>query len=177
MKRVERNRVGATPGKLALVGVLGVVLAYVIVSNLGGMAGEESGASDVTSEAEAVADGAPVTDDATPQVVSGNPFGDFAEDQNWPKTSLDSLISFDPMRAPEWMAPAELTASPAGDEENASTLDELRAAASAIIMVADGHRVARIGTQDYHVGDFVGPYQITDISSAGIILSEPKSDR
>ena len=81
--------------------------------------------------------------------------------------------SFDPLAAPSWMAPAERVAATADEESDATTLEELRSAASAIIIIADGQRIARIGSQDYHVGDFVGPYQITDISSAGIVLSEP----
>jgi hypothetical protein len=33
-------------------------------------------------------------------------------------------------------------------------------------------RIARIGKHEYQVGDTIGEYEITDISSAGVVLSE-----
>jgi hypothetical protein len=178
MKSAKRDRVGAARGKLALVGVLALVLVYVLVSNFSAMASgggtphAEAGAAPQAASAEAVKE-----DLVAPAPVGANPFGEFAEDQDWPKTSLDKLMSFDPLAAPPWMAPAERVATTDAEESDTKSLEELRSAASAIIIVADGHRIARIGSQDYHVGDFVGPYQITDISSAGIVLSEPAAGR
>lgn len=177
MKSAKRDRVGATRGKLALVGVLAVVLIYVLVSNFSAMAGD---GAVVPAEAKAAPRGASPAaaseEEASPAAVGANPFGEFAEDRDWPKVSLDKLISFDPLAAPAWVDPAERTGASA-EKPDTPSLEELRSAASAIIIVANGQRIARIGSQDYHVGDFVGPYQITDISSAGIVLSEPAAGR
>ena len=64
------------------------------------------------------------------------------------------------------------------EEETPSgpTLEELQQAENAIIFVSAGERVASIGGQEYHVGDTVGRFLITDISSAGIVLSDPNED-
>ena len=178
MKSAKRDRVGATRGKLALVGVLALVLVYVLVSNFSAMAGGGAAPQAAAEAAPQAASPEPVKEDlVAPAPVGANPFGEFAEDRDWPKVSLDKLIGFDPLAAPTWAAPAERTATTETGESDTQSLEELRSAASAIIIVADGHRIARIGSQDYHVGDFVGPYQITDISSAGIVLSEPADGR
>jgi hypothetical protein len=179
MKSARRDRVGATRGKLALVGVLALVLVYVLVSNFGSRAGDGPA---VPVEAKAAPLGAnPAAaaseEAASAAAVGANPFGEFAENRDWPKVSLDKLIRFDPFAAPTWVDPAERMTTTGAEKPETPSLEELRGAASAIIIVANGHRVARIGSQDYHVGDFVGPYQITNISSAGIVLSEPAAGR
>jgi hypothetical protein len=177
MKSAKRDRVGATRGKLALVGVLALVLVYVLISNLSAMGGAAAlQTGETAAPTHATAD-AVKEDLVAPAPVGANPFGGFAEDRNWPRASLDKVTSFDPLAAPDWLAPAERVATTDAEQSETNTLEELRSAASAIIIVADGHRIARIGSQDYHVGDFVGPYQITDISSAGIVLSEPAAGR
>jgi hypothetical protein len=174
MKAPKRDRVGATRGKLALVGVLAVVLVYVLASNFGGGASADAAPS---AEAAAQEQAAPALEAAAPVTVAGgSPFGEFVEDRDWPKASLDKLLSFDPLGAPPWMAVVEREDIGSG-ESDATSLEELRNAASAIIFIADGQRVARIGSQDYRVGDLVGPYQITEITSAGIVLGEPTPGR
>jgi hypothetical protein len=177
MKRAQRDRIGASRGKLALVGVLAVVLVYVLASNLGGADGASDAEPTQAAEAAAPIGSASAANASAPTSDEGGPFGEFAEDHDWPKPSPDQLTAFDPMEAPPWMAPIELAAAAESGGEGAASLEELRNAQSAIIFIADGKRVARIGSQDYHVGDFVGPYQITDISSAGIVLSEPMMER
>ncbi len=177
MKRAQRDRVGATRGKLALVGVLAAALVCVLAVNFGGQ-GDGDDASQA-AEAAAPATGELAVDElaASATEPGANPFGKFAQDDDWPKPALDKLVGFDPMAAPAWIAPVERAAIAETGEAGATSLEELRNAASAIIFIADGQRVARIGTQDYHVGDFVGPYRITEISSAGIVLSESTLDR
>jgi hypothetical protein len=173
MKAPKRDRVGATRGKLALVGVLAVVLVYVLASNFGGASPEAVPAADAASPEQAI----PGAAASAPVAVAGaSPFGEFAEDHDWPKPSLDKLISFDPLGAPPWIAVVERVEIGSG-ESDAKSLEELRNAASAIIFIADGQRVARIGSQNYRVGDLVGPYQITEITSAGIVLGEPSPGR
>jgi hypothetical protein len=175
MSRPPRDRIGATRGKLALVGVLAMVLAGVLVRNFGG-GGQElaqvdgAAAPRASSTAKATPAGG---SEPVPNQKSYNPFGEFAADRDWPTISLDKIISFDPLAAPPWAAAAEQAEAAANGEPEAKSLEELRTAANAIIFIADGQRVARIGDQEYHVGDRVGRYEITDISSAGIVLSEP----
>jgi hypothetical protein len=182
MNALQRDRVGATRGKLAVIGLLAVVLVGVLASNFRG--GADAGAELAVSSAAArrrsrpqpVDDAAntPAEPDpsATPETES--PFGKFAADADWPSYSLDELVRFDPLAAPMWNAPAVAASGGAGGgESHAAALQELQQAQNAIILVSGNERVARIGSQEYRVGDAVGPYLITGISSAGIVLSEP----
>ena len=165
MKSPSRDRIGATRGKLALVGVLAVALAYVMASNVRALRG--AGMPAVAAPAVAAATSDMVS---TPE----QPFGEFGEDDDWPRVSWGQAAQFDPFRAPPWMARAEPGDAVATETR---TLEALRKAQSVIVVVADGERLARIGDHEFRVGDFVGPYQIIDISSAGIELSEPVAAR
>jgi hypothetical protein len=180
MNRKQGDRKDATRGKLILVGVLVVVLVCVLASNFRGSANEPapvapSPAADARGPAPA-----PVAAQATTvqaPAASLGPFGEFAADGDWPAAALVKLVSIDPLKAPPWMAVSETVPT----EETAAdpmqqTLEQVQQAQSAIIFISGGHRGARIGTQDYHVGDMVGRFQISDISSAGIVLSEPVGD-
>ncbi len=179
MSGANRKGAGATRGQLVLVGVLALVLVGVIANNLRG--GDGATAEAVAPESEPVAseNAAPV---AAPQAAAEptsaepvrptGPFGEFAVDQDWPDPSLDQLIDFDPLATPAWVA------APADAETPAESmgLEELQQAQNAIIFVSEGVRVARIGDQEYHVGDAIGQFRITDISSAGIVLSDPEGN-
>jgi hypothetical protein len=178
MTAVQRDRVGATRGKLAAMGLLAVVLVGVLASNFRGEA-DEAASLAVASvgprpRARAVVAAAKASESPDPAATSASdsPFGKFAVDAHWPGHSLDELVRFDPLAAPAWNAPA--AASSAANDGGAQTasLQQLQEAQNAIILVSGNERVARIGSQEYRVGDKVGSYLITGISSAGIVLSE-----
>ncbi len=184
MNAQGRDRVGATRGKLAAIGLLAVVFVGVLASNFRTAADEPIAAalpagqpSAVVSPAipavEGPSNGPQIQSEAEPtHAKAATPFGEFAEDGDWPEYSLDKLVSFDPFGTPTWMAaPEPVAEGPA--EADSQSLKEFQEAQNAIILVSGDHRVARIGSQEYRVGDMVGPYQITEISSAGIVLSEP----
>jgi hypothetical protein len=188
MNAVQSDRIGATRGKLALIGLLAVVLAGVVIANFRGDA-NASAASLAPTAASEVAQPRPVAAATTPRrsptaraasisssagAKHATPFGEFAADANWPEYSLDELVSFDPFAAPAWNAPAK--AADGGEVAQAASLQQLQEAQNAIILVSGNERVARIGSQEYRVGDKVGPYLITGISSAGIVLSESQED-
>jgi hypothetical protein len=175
MTAVQRDRVGATRGKLAAMGLLAVVLVGVLASNFRGEA-DAAASLAVANEgprprARAVVAAAKASESPDPSATSASdsPFGKFAVDAHWPGYSLDELVRFDPLAAPTWNAPTA-----AANKEGAQTasLQQLQEAQNAIILVSGNERVARIGSQEYRVGDKVGSYLITGISSAGIVLSE-----
>jgi hypothetical protein len=182
MNAVQGDRVGATRGKLAVIGLLAVVLVGVLASNFRGDAGPAAELA-VSSEATrprlrpraiGAAAFSPAAPDSSATPDSESPFGKFAADADWPDYSLDELVRFDPLAAPTWNAPAvAASGSEGGGESQAAALQQLQEAQNAIILVSGNERVARIGSQEYRVGDAVGPYLITGISSAGIVLSEP----
>ncbi|HYO25645.1 MAG TPA: hypothetical protein VEQ85_11940 [Lacipirellulaceae bacterium] len=173
MTPVPPNRIGATRGKLALVAILAVVLAYVVASNFRGSAEEPFVAPEAAAPSENIASLPGGEPRRAPASNIQSPFGEFAVDRPWKTPPLDQLAGFDPLALPSWKAaPAEAA------EENpaAPSLDDIQQADSAIIFVTGNERVARIGDQDYHVGDHVGRLEVKDISSAGIVLSEPVGD-
>lgn len=162
------SQLGATPGKLALVGVLAVVMIAVVASNW-------TGAPTPPAEPPAVA-AAPLSESlptpATPPTAPAGPFGEFAQDAHWPETPVQEVTEFDPFAPAKWaVVPAATGEAAAHDEEQ---INELLAAENAIIFVAGNKRLARIGEHDYQIGDVIGRFQISDISAQGVTLSEAK---
>jgi hypothetical protein len=170
MSQKPKDKLGATPGKLALVAVLALVLIGVVASNFssGGKPPRNKRAKDETLAA-ADAGPAAMSDKPTIDATSTSPFGKFAEDGNWPEFPMSEITSFDPMAKAAWAKPVV-----AGEEAVVSDaqINELLAAKNAIIFMAGDKRVARIGENEYHVGDVIGRYQISDITARGVVLSE-----
>lgn len=162
MKRQPNKKAGATKGQLALIGILGVVLVAVVASNF---SSDEAPELALATPAELAA-GAPATPGAAPAAAGQGPFGEYADDQNWPHVPVDDVVKFDPL------ADGKVDA-PVAPEYNAEEIDELRTAQDAIIFMSDGETIARIGSKEFHVGDIVGGLEIRKISSAGIVLGEP----
>ncbi|MCC6492041.1 MAG: hypothetical protein IT424_03365 [Pirellulales bacterium] len=169
-----QDRVGATPGKLALIAVLAVVLAAVVASNWQAEEPSAPVADSVaapSARAAARAVGETPSSSENPQSDSqGSPFGDFAADDNWPEANLREVTACDPLAAAGWAVP------PDGDGENGGVseqqIKELRTAQNAIIFLAGDTRVARIGDREFRIGDTIGHFKISEISSKGVILSE-----
>ena len=169
MSGAKSKSAGATRGQIALVGVLAVILVGVVANNLRGPAEGPSAAIPAVVPATNGPDSPALV--ANKPAADGSPFGEFAVDADWPAPSLDQLINFDPF-AP----PASVAAVEQGNDSANDSLSNLKQAQDAIIFVAGDQRVARIGETEYHVGDAVGRFRITEISSAGIVLSEPQGD-
>jgi hypothetical protein len=168
-----RLPLGATPGKLALIVVLAVVMVAVIASNW------PSAAAPPMDETETAAEPQTPTPDAsssatteTQPAASASPFGKFAEDRHWPEPPLNEVTEFDPLAASDWARPPS-AALDGGPVYNEQQINELLAK-NAIIFVAGDKRIARIGDQEFQVGDVIGRYTISDISAKGVVLSEAK---
>jgi hypothetical protein len=151
------------------VGVLAVILIGVVAKNIRGPSEEPSAAAPAVAPTTSGTDASALV--ASKPAAGGSPFEEFAVDADWPAPSLEQLVNFDPF-AP----PASVAASENGTDSTDDSLSNLRQAQDAIIFVTGGERVARIGETEYHVGDAVGRFRITEISSAGIVLSEPQGD-
>jgi hypothetical protein len=171
MSQKPSVKVGATPGKLALIGILAVVMVIVIASNwpsaAAPLADETALAAEPSDPTPAAASEA-TTD--TPVATSASPFGEFAEDQHWPELPLKEVTEFDPFAISKWAVPAVgVDGAPVLNEEQ---INEMLAAENAIILVSGDKRIARIGDQEFQVGDVLGRFKITDITSKGVVLSE-----
>ena len=163
---------GATPGKLALIGVLALVMIGVIASN---WPSDETAPVDDTVHTQADGMGEPppppppVAATAVEPPAAAGPFGAFAVDQNWPERPLREITSYDPLAAAEWIKPPVSVAGPAYNE---AQINELLAAQNAIIFVSGDTRIARIGDKEFQVGDAIGRYTISEITAKGVVLNE-----
>lgn len=167
----KRLKVGATPGKLALIGVLALAMVIVTASN---WPSAPAPPVDVAATAPVpTPSGLPPTTEGIPntqEAAPAGPFGQFAEDRHWPELPLDEVTAFDPFATSAWAAP--LAAAAEGPAYNQEQINELFAAENAIILVAGDKRIASIGDREYKIGDVIGRFRISDISSRGVVLSE-----
>lgn len=175
----SRDRVGATPGKLALMAVLAVLFVAVIASNWPSSGGPAVGVAAGAPAAEASRpttilsppSGGSANASDSPQTESAtSPFGEFAADENWPDVSLKAATSFDPLAIASWAAPAVAENEDSGFTEE--HVKELLGAQNAIILMSGETRLARIGDREFKVGDTIGHFRISDISAQGVVLSE-----
>lgn len=166
-----RVNVGATPGKLALVGVLAVVMVIVIASNWPSAAAPPD--ADATLAAEPPGPGVVATSAVTTNLqepVPVGPFGEFAEDHHWPELSMKEVTAIDPLAVSAWAVPLAAASEQSLDEQE--QVEALISGENAIILVSGDKRIARIGDREYQVGDVVGHLQISEISAKGVVLSE-----
>ena len=179
MSEPRRLQVGATPGKIALIGVLSIGLVGVIAKNWFGSSEPEEESATTESHITAAAATAPTMAVTPPAVSTGssanataadNPFGEFVADDDWPEAPLDEVIKYDPFATAHWATAAE-AGGQAGDVVSEKQISELLAAKDAIIFMAGDTRVARIGKQEFRVGDTIGRYKISDITAQGVVLS------
>lgn len=180
-----RERIGASRGKLALVGVLAVVLVVVIVGQLPDSSNtDEALTASVSSISglEAVA-GEGGESARVPLTSEENP--ESKPPREWPELSMDAISAFDPMTAPSWYLVAaraeqsteqtDLTQVSTEDEERAAALVSLQQAGATIVLIANGERIATIGEQRIRIGDNIEGYQVSDITGQGVILTKPRS--
>lgn len=169
---LERN--GATRGKLALVGILAVMLVTVMWHNF---AGSEPPANakntrPTTPQREAKAAVKPSASlkpaPTKPEQVAKTP-------RVWPKHSLEKVARHDPLTKPMWylVAQAAETGSPdASLARSAQVLEELKKESTKIVVISGGERIATIGELSLRVGDTIEGFQVTEITTDGIVLTE-----
>ena len=171
----KKDRIGATRGKLALVGVLAVVLVVVIVVQLRGSGGIQSSpaaTSVSTHEEQTVVAALSATKSSSKQ----NPA------REWPELTMDAIARFDPLMAPAWYVAATRPVQP--DEQDDSVAEEtaenqglknLLQTGASIVLISDEQRVATIGEQQVRIGDQIEGYEVSDITEQGIVLTKSAS--
>jgi hypothetical protein len=164
--------------------VLAVVLVGIIWKNCSGGAGEkltprvEKERPELAAASAAAAPAPSAAVNAAGTAVSAgaaaangvSPFGDFAVDQSWAEPALSDVIKYDPLAAGSWAGAH--TVSPEDEALTEKRINELMASKDAIIFMTGDKRVARIGAQEFRVGDTLGRYRISEITSQGVVLSE-----
>lgn len=168
-------RIGATPGKLALIGVLAVVLAGVIVGQLPGTPPPNDVVQQKTESSESKQEKG--ARNASASTSSTKPNQQLSKPQQWPRLSVKEASTFDPFAATGPLAapPSTVTKPNAEDETKDSlALEKLLQQKATIVVIADKDKVATIGTQQLRIGDVVEGYQVTDITTQGVVLTELK---
>jgi hypothetical protein len=162
-------RSGATPGKLAAVGALGVVLVIVLWSNL---APSRSTAArkprHTPSPAKAEKQPAPA--------VAAQPLKlEKKVQRNWPKLSLDNVVKHDPFAMPMWYLTARADEQGTGVSaiaRSAQVLEELKKQQTRIVVISGEERIATIGELSFRVGDMIEGFEVTAITTDGVVLTE-----
>ena len=174
---------GATPGKIALVAVLGIVLVAVLVVQYGGVFWSSPGPAD---SAAAPASAKPVVRHVEPAAAGSAAAADY-KPQPWPEFKLQEVLAHDPFAVPSGLAellppPPQSTPTAAPidaqreaqrqrEERRREMLASLRGLGVSMILEHQGELIAAIGERTLHVGDSIGEFRVVDINlREGVVL-------
>lgn len=166
-------RSGATPGKLAAIGILGLVLVTVIWRNVAGSSPTKPAKASHPSTS-AKAETALAKPASKPQAAISKRI-ESETPRVWPQVSLEQTVKHDPFALPMWylMAQADEAGSPgAAIAKSAQVLEELKRQQTKIVVISSEDRVATIGERSYRVGDMIEGFKVTAITTEGIVLTE-----
>lgn len=179
----KKERIGATRGKLALVGVLAVVLVVVIVIQLPGTSNIDDVPTAPISEMPGWEGDVNTNAASVPSVTPTPPVE--KPPRKWPELSMEVIVACDPLAAPPWYLDAIALdqSKEQSDGKSASAegvadspaLADLQEAGATIVLIADGERIATIGERQIRIGDRIDGYQVSDITDQGVILTKSKS--
>jgi len=178
-KSLDLSKIGASPGKLALIAVLAVVLIVVLFVQFGGGFGTkqslnrepdgESHRSEPDGETGAQSD--------RPSRARGTSRDSLSP---WPKLDLADVLDYNPfaVRAPVSEpsdSPATTVESDAGRAEQERLLQQLQQeGVQAVIGSAVKGNAAVIGSRTVRVGDVLGQLRVVAVESDGVVL-EPQT--
>jgi len=191
------KRMGATPGKLALVGVLAVVLGTVLVGQLPDSTTTPEVArrprtpmlnqSNSTAAANQPRNIQQRTHQSQPRPFHSNSSTKSREQSSepptWPDLSLETIVAFDPFATPQWLSSAtaaaqagpvdtRLLTEAARRARKASVLKDLQDQGTTIVVITSDDKRATIGNQTFRIGDHLEGFVITDITRQGVVLTE-----
>lgn len=192
----EKDTVGATPGKLVLIGVLAIVLIASAVINLGGGDAPPSTASSKRKPKLPVRNrsSTKTRNTSSPQGKAAKPKR-LAKDIAWPQFSPVEAAAFDPFAKPNFLLPPPPVPEPEPEPEPVDpgpTPEEARQIADTqalqsmqrvvvslsdlgITMIVSSREgaVAQIGNRELRVGDAIEGLVVTRIDMDGIELAMP----
>lgn len=165
---LERN--GATPGKLAVVGVLALVLVVVVWSNITG-----SSPAGVTETSSTTPPRAVIAEKVPTEAVAADSSPRPVVPKVWPKYNLDTVVKFDPLAKPTWYLAAHAAESGTAESSqarSAQVLEQLKKQQTKIVVISGDERIATIGELNLRVGDTIEGFRVTEITTDGIVLTE-----
>ena len=160
------KRLGVTPAKLALVGVLAVVLIVVIVLQWP----SSSPAPTAANVSDVAADKEEPTPEDRPVAPAGNAVSPARPPVAWPEISLTEVAQHDPFRLPAHLRPARPTVKPQDNPHNRNILQELAEAQGGMILMVGNEHVARVGAKTLRTGDKIGTFRVSKIDATGVWL-------
>lgn len=171
----KQNKGGVTRSQLALIGVLVVVLVGVIVVQL----------PDASAPPLASAKGDSTQLSVQSIFGSTNQEEEEAQEQRaarkWPKFSSQQLGRLDPLSTPDWYKSILEVVEKKQDSEKVTEvahdieLKEMQDTGTAIVLIAGPQRIAKVGDSRVRVGDKIDGYEVSNITSEGVILTKSKS--
>ena len=178
---LKRN--GMTTGRLALIGVLAVVLVVVLICQFGGRDGTTA-AKRKPRARTATGRGASAGKGASGKTGS-KPVPTHRKAKPWPVFQAHEVAAFNPFRVPHRLLtpqpvapsgaaqPAELAQRAASQEAEAKRLDAVAALQSmGVEMIVSGYggEVAIIGSRVVRVGDLIQGFRVKEIDVDGVTL-------
>ena len=160
------KRWGVTPAKLALIGVLAVVLVAVVVFQ---WPDTSASAPAVELNRAATRDKA-ATSASPPQARAGSPSAPTRAAVVWPKLTLAEIVRHNPFQLPEKMRPQPAKADNPQDAQDQQILQTLTDPSSVVILMVGEEHVARVGATTFRPGDKIGHYRVAKIDATGVWL-------
>jgi len=173
-----------TPGKIILIGVLGVVLLIVVVMQIPSSSSKStkankrarrsSSSSQEKSKAPARSGQAKPAESVQPATTV------------WPQYSSEAVLAHNPFAIPGWTGAAEHKGDSdvmeTADEELQAdqdaariTLEDIQSSGVSMIMISENERVAKIGEAELHEGDAIGGFIVKEINTDGVVLIEDQA--
>ncbi len=180
-KLPDFSKLGATPGKLALIAVLAVVLVIVLAVQFGG----DLGAGQPREDAPDGKSGGP--EPPVPRAgPAPSPSGRGGERhdarQPWPKLELAEVSAYDPFAAATPVAgpmetPSETAANETERVQREQILEQLRENGVRAVIGSSRHgNAAVIGAETVRVGDVLAGFRVVDVEADGVVLEPSPSE-
>ncbi|NQT17615.1 MAG: hypothetical protein HQ582_32975 [Planctomycetes bacterium] len=188
---MKSSGVGATPGKLILIAVLGVILVVVVAVQFGGKSdANEPQESESAAEArvpEPAAQASAANDDAAPERPQTMDVS-----RPWPDWKMADVLQHDPFATPELLvrrdgSPAdaererEAEAAARREEKARKKAEQDRFAEQlqkqgvrALVGSSRNGHAAIVGSETVRVGDVLGEFQVIAVGPDGVVLKRPE---
>jgi hypothetical protein len=167
----ERNwleKAGASPAKLAMVGVLALALTAVIWHNVSGTAQPIEMRPETAPPTEVVKEAVKPAATNDKQVVQ-------QIHRDWPEIALANVVKHDPFAMPIWYLAAQADDNAAAGgllARSAQVIEELKKVQSRIVVITAEDRMAMLGDLSLREGDTIEGFQVTKITTEEIVLTE-----
>lgn len=180
-----RARIGATPGKLALVVLMAVIFVYVLIIQFGGeeataVAPREARPANLRRQSRLPAA-------ATLETSEDAQTGPAHAKKPWPQFTKVEIVGHDPFALPDSLAMPIASASSIAQESSAEdwrrdeheqkrrqTLAELKKKGVNVVVLGERVQAATIGGRTVRVGEVVDGFRVTEIRRDGVVLVEVK---